>query len=231
MELTAADGQALWLSLRVGLLATSAMLPLGMVTAWVLARRHFRGKLLVEALVHLPLVLPPVVTGYALLLLFGRQSWLGNVLAETLGIRLAFHTTGAVLAAAVMGFPLFVRPFRLALELVDSRLEVAAATLGASPWRVFYSVTLPLALPGLLTGMVLAFVRALGEFGATITFAGNLPGETRTLPLAIFTRLQIPGEEHAAMALSFLSIILSLLALLVSEWYARRTMSAKGGLS
>jgi molybdate transport system permease protein len=213
--------QALALSLKVAAAGLAASLPPAIAIAFVLARKDFRGKTLFDAIVHLPLVLPPVVVGYALLILMGTQGPVGSVL-EKLGIVLVFRWTGAALAAAIMGFPLLVRAIRLSIEAVDPRLELAARTLGASKARVFFTVTLPLSMAGLATGALLAFARALGEFGATITFVSNIPGETRTLPLAIYTFTQVPGGEAAALRLSVLSVLLSLGALAVSEWMIRR---------
>lgn len=212
---------ALLLSLRVSFWAVALSLPVGIAVAWLLARRDFVGKSLLDALVHLPLILPPVVTGYLLLVVFGRQGVVGGWLHEWLGITLAFRWTGAVLAGAIVGFPLMVRAVRLSIEAVDRRLEGAAMVLGARPLRVFLTVTLPLASPGIIAGALLAFARALGEFGATITFVSNIPGETRTLPIAIYTYLQIPGGEGAAGRLVLLSVVLALAALLASEWLAR----------
>ena len=210
------------LSLKVAFWGVAASLPIAVATAFVLARKRFPGKTLFDAVVHLPLVLPPVVVGFALLVLFGRHGPLGRLL-EPLGIVFAFRWTGAALAAAIMGFPLMVRAIRLAIDAVDRRLELAARTLGASRSRVFFTVTLPLAWPGLVTGALLAFARALGEFGATITFVSNIPGETRTLPLAIYTFTQSPGQDAMALRFSILSVILSLGALALSEWLVRRT--------
>lgn len=226
--LTPDELTAVRLSLRVATWAMVASLPLGIATALLLARFEFWGKALVNGLVHLPLVLPPVVTGYALLLLFGRNGPLGRLLAEHLGIELAFRWTGAALACAVMGFPLMVRAIRLSIETVDRRLEDAAGTLGASPAWVFATITLPLILPGILAGMILSFAKALGEFGATITFVSNIPGETQTLPSAIYTLTQIPGGGPAALRLSLVSVAISLLALLASEALARRASARLG---
>jgi molybdate transport system permease protein len=189
--------------------------------AWLLARKHFPGRALLDGLVHLPLILPPVVTGYLLLLTFGRKGLVGSWLYE-IGIVFSFRWTGAALACAVMGFPLMVRAMRLSIEAVDTKLEQAAETLGASPFVVFLVVTLPLSLPGILAGAVLAFAKAMGEFGATITFVSNIPGETQTLPSAIYTLTQVPDGEAAAMRLTLISIVLSMSALLMSEWLARR---------
>jgi molybdate transport system permease protein len=209
------------LSLKVAFWGVAASLPLAVATAYVLARKRFPGKTLFDAAVHLPLVLPPVVVGFALLVLFGRNGPLGRVL-EPLGIVFAFRWTGAALAAAIMGFPLMVRAIRLGIDAVDLRLESAARTLGAGRGRVFFTVTLPLAWPGLATGAVLAFARSLGEFGATITFVSNIPGETQTLPLAIYTFTQVPGADLQALRLSILSVLLSLAALAASETITRR---------
>jgi molybdate transport system permease protein len=219
--LSADEAQVIALSLRVGVASVVASLPLAIATAWLLARREFPGKTLFDALAHLPLVVPPVVVGYALLLAFGRNGPLGQLLAP-LGITFAFRWTGAALAAAVMGFPLVVRAIRLSMEAIDPRLEAAGRTLGAGPWRVFFTVTLPLAWPGLLTGALLGFARALGEFGATITFVSNIPGETRTLPLAIYGATQVPSGDAEALRLSIISVAISLAALAASEWLVRR---------
>lgn len=212
---------ALLLSLRVATVATLASLPPGLLAAWLLARRRFPGHALLDGLVHLPLILPPVVTGYLLLLAFGRRGVFGAWLAE-IGIVFSFRWTGAALACAVMGFPLMVRAMRLSIEAVDRRLEQAAATLGAPPPLVFLSVTLPLSLPGILAGAVLAFAKAMGEFGATITFVSNIPGETQTLPSAIYTLTQVPGGEAGALRLTLISVGVSMLALVASEALARR---------
>lgn len=220
--LSAAEAEALWLSLQVACLAVTASLPLALACGWLLARRRFPGKLLLDALIHLPLVLPPVVTGYALLLLFGRQGAIGAWLFDTFGLSIAFRWTGAALACAVMGFPLMVRAIRLAIEQVDTRLENAAATLGAPPWKVFATVCLPLAWPGVVAGAVLGFAKALGEFGATITFVSSIPGETRTLSTAIWQLLQQPGGEAGLWRLCLASLALSLLALLLAEWLVQR---------
>ena len=222
---TPAEWQVLALSLKVALAGLVASLPFATAAAFVLARKRFPGKTLFDAVVHLPLVLPPVVVGFALLVLFGSEGALGKRL-EPLGIVFAFRWTGAALAAAIMGFPLMVRAIRLAIEAVDPRLELAARTLGASRTRVFFTVTLPLAASGLLTGALLAFARSLGEFGATITFVSNIPGETQTLPLAIYTATQVPGGDAQAWRLAILSVLLSLVALTLSEWLARRASPA-----
>jgi molybdate transport system permease protein len=213
---------AIQLSLRVATVATLVATPLGIAIAWLLARRDFWGKPLVDAVIYLPLVLPPVVTGYLLLLAFGRRGPIGEWLADHLGIVLAFRWTGAVLSCGIMSFPLLVRPIRLSIEAVDRRLEQAAETLGAPPWRVFLTITLPLALPGVLAGMVLGFAKAIGEFGATITFVSNIPGETQTISSAIYSLIQTPDGDPAALRLVIVSILIATAALVASEWFARR---------
>ncbi|MFC6841910.1 molybdate ABC transporter permease subunit [Xanthomonas theicola] len=213
---------AIALSVKVALVAALGSLPFGVACGWLLARRRFPGKSLLDALLHLPLVMPPVVTGYALLIVLGTQGAVGAWLREHLGVQFAFRWTGAALASAVMGFPLMVRAIRLALESTDRRLEAAAATLGAAPWRVFFTITLPLAWPGLVAGAALAFAKALGEFGATITFVSNIPGETQTLSAAIYGLLQVPGGESGIWRLAAVALAISLGALLLSEWLVRR---------
>ncbi|MBV6779111.1 molybdate ABC transporter permease subunit [Xanthomonas campestris pv. trichodesmae] len=213
---------AIGLSLKVAIVAALASLPPGIACGWLLARRRFPGKALLDALLHLPLVMPPVVTGYALLVVLGTQGPVGSWLLEHVGIQFAFRWTGAALACAVMGFPLMVRAIRLSIEATDRRLEAAAATLGAGPWRVFFSITLPLAWPGLVAGVVLAFAKALGEFGATITFVSNIPGETQTLSSAIYGLMQVPGMESGIWRLASVALAISLAALLLSEWLVRR---------
>ena len=222
MTLSPEELTAVLLSLRVACWAVVASLPAGVVLAVILARGRFWGKTLLEVLVYLPLVLPPVVTGYALLLLLGRRGLLGAFLDEHLGIVFAFRWTGAAVACAVMGFPLLVRAIRLSVEAVDRRLEEAAGTLGANPFWIFLTVTLPLILPGILAGAVLAFARSLGEFGATITFVSNIPGETQTLPSALYTLTQVPGGEAGALRLSAIAVAVSMLALLAAEVLGRR---------
>jgi molybdate transport system permease protein len=222
MALTPEDWQAIILSLQVSALAMIITLPVAIAVAHCLARRDFPGKILLDGLVHLPLVLPPVVTGYALLLLFGRKGPIGTFLEAHLGLVLSFRWTGAALAAAVMAFPLMVRAIRIGFEAIDHRVEQAASTLGAHPIMVFATITLPLALPSLLAGLVLGFAKALGEFGATITFVSNIPGETQTIPSAIYSYTQIPGAEGSAAALSLIAVIIALGALIASEWLARR---------
>ncbi|MBY0350066.1 molybdate ABC transporter permease subunit [Tabrizicola sp.] len=227
--LTPEEWQALSLSLKVSFWATVVSLPPGVAVAQALARGRFPGHGLLNGLVHLPLILPPVVTGYLLLLTFGRQGWLGSALWDWFGFTFAFRWTGAALAAAVMAFPLLVRAIRLALEAVDPKLEQAAATLGASRVVVFLTVTLPLILPGVIAGAVLAFAKAMGEFGATITFVANIPGETQTLPTAIYAFLQLPGGDAAALRLVAISVALAMGALVVSEWLSRRVAARIAG--
>lgn len=229
MALSPDEWDIIALSLKVSGVAVAACLPVAFGLAWLLARRRFPGRVLLDALVHLPLVLPPVVTGWLLLLAFGTTGPVGRWFAETLGIVFMFRWTGAALAAAVMALPLMVRAMRLSIEAVDRRLEQAAETLGASRLRVFATITLPLALPGLLAGAVLGFARSLGEFGATITFVSNIPGETRTLPIAIYSALQVPGSEAVVTRLALIAVALSLMALIVSEGLARRTGHGRGG--
>lgn len=222
------EWQAVALSLKVSAWATAVSLPLALLVAHALARGRFPGKALLNGLVHLPLILPPVVTGYLLLLSFGPTGTLGQALASV-GLTLAFHWTGAALAAAVMGFPLMVRAIRLSIEAVDPKLEQAAATLGASRLWVFATVTLPLVLPGLIAGAILGFAKAMGEFGATITFVSNIPGQTQTVPSAIYAFLQVPGGESAATRLVMISVALALGALLASEVLARRAARRVAG--
>jgi molybdate transport system permease protein len=219
--MNAEEWQALQLSARVALWATVACIPAGVVVAWLLARRDFPGKFVLEILVQLPMVLPPVVPGYALLMLLGTQGPIGRWLDESFGIVLAFTWQGAVVASAVMAFPLLVQPIRVAFRLVDARLEQAASTLGATRFDAFRSVTLPLALPGVIAGAVLCFSRSLGEFGATMAFVGNIPGETRTLPLAIYTFMNVPGGEGATLRLAVVSVALAIAALAGSHWLTR----------
>ncbi|MFV0411602.1 MAG: molybdate ABC transporter permease subunit [Paracoccus sp. (in: a-proteobacteria)] len=219
--LTPEQWQAVALSLKVSLVAVTLSLPLGIVTAHALARWHFPGRGLLNGLVHLPLILPPVVTGYLLLLGFGTQGAIGKPLHDWLGITFAFRWTGAALAAAIMAFPLMVRTIRLSIDAVDPKLEQAAATLGAARAQVFRTVTLPLILPGIIAGTIIAFAKAMGEFGATITFVSNIPGQTQTLPSAIYTELQIPGGEAEAAKLVAISIVIALSALFAAEWGGR----------
>lgn len=216
------EWSAIWLSLRVALVATLAALPLAIWVGYILARKSFFGRQFLNGLVHLPLVLPPVVTGYLLLVIFGQQGPVGGFLNQVFGFSFAFRWTGAALAAAIMAFPLMVRAIRLGFETVDPGLEDAAATLGASRLRVLRTVTLPLVMPAVLAGGILGFAKALGEFGATITFVAAIPGQTQTIPTAIYGLLQVPGQEPAVLGLVLVSIALAMGALLVSEWLARR---------
>ena len=222
LHLTEVEVEALRLSLWVSAWSVAASLPFGILAAWVLARLNFPGKNLLDGALHLPLVLPPVVTGYLLLVMLGRNGIVGGALYQYLGVVLAFNWKGAVLAAAVMSFPLLVRAVRLSLEGVDPGLEAAARTLGAGPLRVFFTVTLPLMTPGIITGLILAFARSLGEFGATITFVSNIRGQTQTLPLALYTLTQVPGGEVGAMRLCILAVVIAMAALVCSEILARR---------
>tara|TARA_R110002020_G_scaffold282883_1_gene498575 strand:+ start:20116 stop:20811 length:696 start_codon:yes stop_codon:yes gene_type:complete len=222
------EWSAVALSLRVSFWATVASLPLGIFIAYALARWSFPGKQILNGIVHLPLVLPPVVTGYILLLTLGTRGPVGSVLADW-GIVFAFRWTGAAVAAAVMAFPLMVRAIRLSIEAVDPKLEQASATLGASPPWVFLTVTLPMALPGIVAGTIIAFAKAMGEFGATITFVSNIPGQTRTIPSAIYAFLQVPGGESSAVKLVIVSVVLAMGALLLSEWIGRRVAARVGG--
>ena len=221
MILSDPEWQAVFLSLKVSSVAVLFSLPFGIMMAWILARCRFPGKTLLDSLIHLPLVLPPVVVGYLLLIALGRRGFIGEWLYDWFGFTLAFSWRGAVLASAVMAFPLMVRAIRLALEAVDTKLEQAARTLGAGRWRVFFTITLPLTLPGIIVGTVLAFARSLGEFGATITFVSNIPGETRTIPSAMFTLIETPGAEGTAARLCVVAIALALLSLVASELLAR----------
>lgn len=222
------EWSAVRLSLQVSFWATLCSLPVGIVTGFALARGRFWGREVLNILVHLPLILPPVVTGYLLLIGFGAQGPIGQLLSK-IGISFAFHWTGAALAAAIMAFPLMVRAIRLSIEAVDIRLEAAAATLGASQWRIYYTITLPLILPGILTGMVLGFAKAMGEFGATITFVSSIPGQTQTLPSAIYAFLQVPGGEASALRLVLISVFISVGALILSEVMARRVAKRMAG--
>ena len=220
--MTAEEWTAVRLSLLVAITATAASLIPGIAVAWLLARGRFWGKSLVDTLVHLPLIMPPVVTGYLLLILFGKRGPIGSFLDQAFGIVFAFRWTGAALACAVMGFPLMVRAIRLSIEAVDTRLESAAGTLGANPLWIFATITLPLCLPGVIAGAILSFAKSMGEFGATITFVSNIPGETQTLPSAIYTFTQVPGGDAGALRLTLVSVAISMLALLGSELLARR---------
>jgi len=223
MALSSLEMEALRLSLQVALWAIGVSLPLGIAMAWVLARKTFPGRILLDGIIHLPLIVPPVVVGYLLLVIMGRRGLVGAWLWDTFQISIAFSWQGAAAAAGVMAFPLLIRSIRQELEAVDPKLEQAACTLGARPFVVFVTVTLPLIVPGILTGTILAFARCLGEFGATITFVSNIPGETRTLPLALYTAVQSPGGEGAALRLVMISVALALGALITSEYLTRRT--------
>ena len=229
LELSPQEWTAVALSLRIAAVATLVALPFGIAVATLLARKSFWGKSLLDAVVHLPLVLPPVVTGYLLLITFGRKAPVGAFLADHFGIVFSFRWTGAALACGIMAFPLMVRAIRLSIEAIDRRLEDAAATLGANRGWLFLTVTLPLALPGIIAGMMLAFARALGEFGATITFVSNIPGETQTISAAIYTLTQVPGGDAAALSLVIVAVIISLAALVASEWLARRASARLHG--
>ena len=229
MTLSPAEITAIWLSLKIATIATLVSLPFAIGIAWLLARREFFGKSLLNGLVHLPLVLPPVVTGYVLLITFGKRGPIGEALEACCGLVFSFRWTGAALACAVMAFPLSVRAIRLAIESVDTRLEAAAQSLGAKPWHVFATITAPLAFPGILAGAVLGFAKALGEFGATITFVSNIPGETQTIASAIYGFTQSPGGDDMALRLTIISILIAMIALMASEILARR-VSRKGAM-
>ena len=228
IALTADELTAIALSLKVAFCSVAVSLPFALALAYLLARARFPGKTALDAIIHLPLVLPPVVIGFALLLLFGRNGSIGAVLERWFGIVVAFRWTGAALAAAIMGFPLMVRAMRLSIAAIDRRLEVAARTLGASRIRIFTTITLPLILPGVITGALLSFARSLGEFGATITFVSSIPGETQTLPLAIYGATQVPGGDAQALRLSLVAVVLSIVALAASEWMTRRARHEPG---
>lgn len=226
--LTHAEIEALSLSIKVAAVCTLLIIVPAILVAWLLAKKEFFGKSLLDGLVHIPLILPPVVPGFLLLMLLGSQGLVGHWLKQHFGITIAFTWLGAAIASAVMGFPLMVRSTRLAMSQIDRKLELAAQSLGASPWRVFFTITLPLAMPGIVTGLILAFSRSLGEFGATITFVGNIEGETRTLPLAIYTYTQMPGGDMIAMRLVIISILIALSALIVSNLLERRMAKKMG---
>jgi len=229
LSLSPQEWTAVALSLRIAVVSTIVALPFGIAIAYVLARKQFWGKSILDAVVYLPLVLPPVVTGYLLLIVFGRRAPVGAFLDEHFGIVFSFRWTGAALACGIMAFPLMVRAIRLSIEAIDRRLEEAGMTLGANPFWAFASVTLPLMLPGIIAGMMLAFARALGEFGATITFVSNIPGETQTISAAIYTLTQVPGGDAAALHLVVVSVIISFSALFASEWMARRAAARLHG--
>jgi molybdate transport system permease protein len=224
---TASEWSAIQLSLSVAVICSVFTLPIALFIGWFLARKKFYGKSIVEGILHLPLVLPPITTGYLLLLVFGNRGLIGAFFYEKLGIQIAFSFYAAVIAAVFVSFPLVTRSIRLSIELVDQKLEVAARTLGASNLRVFFTITLPLALPGVISGFILSFARSLGEFGATISFAGNIEGKTQTLPLAIFSEMQTPGQEASTMRLVLVSVVLSLLAMIVAELLNKRVIKNK----
>lgn len=229
MMLSDYEWQAVELSLKVSVVAVACSLPFGILMAWILVRCRFPGKSLLDSIIHLPLVLPPVVIGYLLLVAMGRRGVIGSWLYDWFGFSFSFSWRGAALASAIVAFPLMVRAIRLSLDAVDKHLEQAARTLGASPWRVFFTITLPLSFPGIVVGTVLAFARSLGEFGATITFVSNIPGETRTIPLAMYTLIETPGAEADAARLCIIAIVLSLAALLSSEWLTNWSRKRLGG--
>nr|WP_113864601.1 molybdate ABC transporter permease subunit [Brenneria salicis]NMN92172.1 molybdate transport system permease protein [Brenneria salicis ATCC 15712 = DSM 30166]RBP67506.1 molybdate transport system permease protein [Brenneria salicis ATCC 15712 = DSM 30166]RLM32506.1 molybdate ABC transporter permease [Brenneria salicis ATCC 15712 = DSM 30166] len=229
MMLSDYEWLAIELSLKVSIVAVVCSLPFGILTAWILVRCRFPGKSLLDSIIHLPLVLPPVVIGYLLLIGMGRRGVIGAWLYEWFGFSFSFSWRGAALASAIVAFPLMVRAIRLSLDAVDRQLEQAARTLGATPWRVFFTITLPLSFPGIVVGTVLAFARSLGEFGATITFVSNIPGETRTIPLAMYTLIETPGAETAAARLCIIAIVLSLASLLISEWLTTWSRKRLGG--
>lgn len=224
---TASEWSAIQLSLGVAIICSVITLPLAIAIGWFLARKKFYGKSIIEGVLHLPLVLPPITTGYLLLLVLGNKGFIGSFFYEKLGIQIAFSFYAAVIAAIFVSFPLVTRSVRLSIELVDQKLEEAARTLGASNLRVFFSITLPLALPGVISGFILSFARSLGEFGATISFAGNIEGKTQTLPLAIFSEMQIPGQEASTMRLVFVSVVLSLVAMIAAEFLNKRIIKRK----
>lgn len=213
---------ALLLSLQVSVVAVIGSLPFGILCAWILARKEFPGKSIFDSIIHLPLVLPPVVVGYLLLISMGRQGVIGKFLYDWFGISFSFSWRGAALAAAVVSFPLMVRAIRQSLESVDQRLEQAARTLGSNKWRVFFTITLPLSAPGIVSGIIIAFARSLGEFGSTITFVSNIPGETSTIPLAMFAFIETPGAEYQAMRLCIISVIIALMSLMASQWLTKK---------
>ncbi len=222
MKFSPAELEAIWLSVKVAVACVIISLPLALWVGYKMARYDFRGKAIVESLIHLPLVMPPVATGYLLLVLLGTKGFIGNWFYETFGIRLAFSFYAAIIASVVVSFPLIVRTIRTSMEMVDTGLEDASRILGASRWRTFTKITVPLAIPGIISGAILAFARSLGEFGATITFAGNIAGETQTLPLAIYAKMQVPGQENTTMRLVIVAVVISFLAMVLSEWYIKR---------
>lgn len=219
---TNAELEAIYLSLKVAIYCSLIALPLAIIVGYLMARKEFRGKPIIESLIHLPLVMPPVTTGYLLLLLFGTNTLFGSWVYNTFGIRLAFSFQAAVMASIFVSFPLIVRSVRTAMEMVDTGLEDASRLLGASRLKTFFHISIPLALPGIISGGILGFARSLGEFGATITFAGNIEGETQTLPLAIYSKMQVPGQESGTFRLVLISIIISFMAMVLSEWYIKK---------
>ncbi|MGD2034413.1 MAG: molybdate ABC transporter permease subunit [Bacteroidales bacterium] len=223
ISFSSAEWTAILLSLKIAGISTITAFPFALMIGWLLGRKMFIGKPVIEGFLHLPLVMPPVTTGYLLLLLLGTQSLIGSWLYRNFGIRLAFNQTAAVIAAIVVSFPLMTRSIRTSIEMVDQRMEAASKTLGISPFLTFFRITFPLALPGILSGIVLGFARALGEFGATITFAGNIEGETRTIPMAVYTYMQIPGNENATFRLVIISAIISLIAMILAEYLNKKT--------
>ncbi|MDW3652630.1 MAG: molybdate ABC transporter permease subunit [Bacteroidia bacterium] len=226
-EFNGAELQAISLSVQVALICSLISLPLALWLGYVMARKEFWGKSIVESIIHLPLVMPPVTTGYILLLLLGSKSPIGSWIYDTFGIKLAFSFYAAIIASVVVSFPLIVRSIRTSMELVDTGLEDASRMLGASKFKTFIQITIPLALPGVISGTILSFARSLGEFGATITFAGNIEGETQTLPLAIYSYMQIPGQEDSTFRLVLVSIFISFLAMILSEWYIKKMKNAR----
>lgn len=224
---TASEWSAIQLSIGVAVICSVITLPVAIFFGWFLARKNFTGKSMLEGILHLPLVLPPITTGYLLLIIFGNKGFIGSFFYEKFGIQIAFSFYAAVIAAVFVSFPLVTRSIRLSIELVDQKLEEAARTLGASSFRVFFTITLPLALPGVISGFILSFARSLGEFGATISFAGNIQGKTQTLPLAIFSEMQVPGQEASTMRLVIVSVVISLIAMVAAEYLNRRIIKSK----
>ncbi len=227
LGITPAEATAILLSIKVAVLSTVIAFPITLCIGWLLARKDFVGKSLAEGILHLPLVMPPVTTGYLLMLFFGTRGLVGGWLFETFGIRLAFNQSAAVLAAIVVSFPLMTRSIRTSMEMIDPAMEAASNTLGVSPFMTFFRVSLPLALPGVISGLVLGFARALGEFGATITFAGNIEGETRTIPMAVYAYMQTPGKEKATLRLVLISVIISLAAMILAEYLNKKANRKK----
>jgi molybdate transport system permease protein len=227
LSVTPAEWSAIMISLKVSCISTLVAFPVAVATGWMLARNRFFGKSVIEGILHLPLVMPPVTTGFLLLLIFGTQGYLGGWLYKNFNIRLAFNQTAAVMAAIVVSFPLMTRSMRTAIEMVDPRMEAASRTLGVSPFGTFMRITFPLALPGIISGTVLGFARALGEFGATITFAGNIEGETRTIPMAVYSYMQTPGKESATLRLVFISALIALFAMILAEYLNKQVRKSQ----